>query len=408
MAVIEDNRIIFDGILRGDPRGALVCMHQLASIQRAYSLLLDFSSVTFADAVYMLPIASYAAYYRFNGIECRLVPPNLPSADKLFANTNWSQLIDPTHSSLRVRRIRNNLPALQFTDSDSHFNVVNKAMDILLETISVADRKQFKALEWSINEVTDNVINHAESPIGGIIQIQCNPVKNTVSFYVVDSGLGISKTLRDAKPEISSDPDALDRAIREGVTRNATTNQGNGLFGTFKCCEVSSGDFYIRANHASLAYNERGLRVRNDAVPFRGSFIGATINYGTPRLLERAFVFRGRIHEPANDYIDTHYEQQDEMLVFALAKESEGFGSREYGRRTRTKIDNLLVDRANRIMFDFTDVPLVSSSFADETFGKLFSDLGPVEFARRCSFQRVDATVQRLLDRSIMLRMKAN
>ena len=279
-------------------------------------------------------------------------------------------------------------------------------MDILMETLHFQERNQLKALEWAINEITDNVLNHSDSPIGGIVQIQSIPTKNRVSFYVVDAGLGIPFTLRRARPELTSDSQALDSAIREGVTRNPQTNQGNGLYGTFKCCEVSRGGMTIMSNHAILKYDSNGLRVATDKVPFRGSFIEATIDYSTESLLEKAFVFRGRVHEPGNDYIESHYDQVDEKIVFYLLAEVEGFGSRDFGRRARQKIDNVLVDKANSILFDFSGIPLISSSFADEVFAKLFAELGPLEFMRRCSFRSVDPTVKRLIDKAIEQRMK--
>jgi hypothetical protein len=334
------------------------------------------------------------------------VEPHDAVLRRLFVNTNWAHFIEPQKYSRNDRRRSNNLPALQFLDGDAQHNVVNKAMEILLETIKVGDRKQLKALEWALNEITDNVLNHAESSIGGLVQIQSFPARNRVSFYVADAGLGIPFTLRKSIPSITSDSDALDRAIREGVTRNSSTNQGNGLFGTFKCCEVSNGLFFILSNNAVLQYNENGLAVRTDRVPFRGSFISATINYSTDGLLEKALVFKGKPHEPANDYIDMHYEQIDDKIAFEVAKEVEGFGSREYGRRARLKIDNILVDKRNAITFDFTGVPLISSSFADEVFGKLFVEFGTMEFMRRCSFQSVDPTVMRLIDKAIAQRMK--
>jgi hypothetical protein len=101
------------------------------------------------------------------------------------------------------------------------------------------------------------------------------------------------------------------------------------------------------------------------------------------------------------------YQDLGEKLIFEVAKEVEGFGSREFGRRARAKIDNILVDKGAVIEFDFSDVPLVSSSFADEVFGKLFVDLGAMDFMRRCTFKAVDPTVRRLIDRAISQRMKA-
>ena len=115
--------------------------------------------------------------------------------------------------------------------------------------------------------------------------------------------------------------------------------------------------------------------MKADNVPFRGSFISATIDYSTERLLEKAFVFKGKVHEPANDYIDMHYSHVEDKILFEVEKEVEGFGETS-GRRARQKIDNILVDKKNAVVFDFSGIPLISSSFADEVFGKLFSELG--------------------------------
>jgi anti-anti-sigma regulatory factor len=404
----EGNKIIFEGNLRTETRLALVCIFQLTQKLGYLDVILDFSGVTYVDADLMLPLSSYAAYYRMNQIDFSLVEPVDPKLKRLFTNTNWAHFIDPQKYVRNEQRRSNNLPALQFLDGDAQHNVVNQAMDILMETIKVQERTQLKALEWALNEITDNVLNHAESPIGGLVQIQSFPSRNRVSFYVADAGLGIPFTLRRAIPSITSDADALDRAIREGVTRNSATNQGNGLFGTFKCCEESNGSLVILSNHAVLKYDGKGLSVKADNVPFRGSFISATIDYSTERLLEKAFVFKGKVHEPANDYIDMHYTQVEDKILFEVEKEVEGFGSREFGRRARQKIDNILIDKKNAILFDFSGIPLISSSFADEVFGKLFAELGAMEFMRRCSFQSVDATVRRLIDKAISQRMKAD
>lgn len=405
MISVSSNQVSIAGNTRGDARGAIVSLFQI--VQQGYQDIdLDFSGATFADADVMLPIVSYASYYRLNRIDFSLTLPADPKLGRLFVNTNWAHLIEPTKYPHNERRVGNNLPALQFKDSDAQFNVVDKAMDTLMGSIVVSNRKQLKALEWAINEVTDNVLNHAESAIGGILQIQTFPTQECVKFYVVDAGLGIPATLRKAMPTLNSDSIALDKAIREGVTRNKQTNQGNGLFGTFKCCEESGGAMYIRSNHATLDFKQSTLHVRNDAVPFRGALIAATIKYTSEGLLDRALVFGGKKHEPGNDYIDMHYSQINDKVIFQLAEEAEGFGSREFGKRVKTKIDNILLDNKSGILFDFGGVELISSSFADEVFGKLFVQIGALEFMRRFEFRSIEATVKRLVDRAIMQRAK--
>ena len=58
-----------------------------------------------------------------------------------------------------------------------------------------------------------------------------------------------------------------------------------------------------------------------------------------------------------------------------------------------------------RIVIDFSGIPLISSSFADEVLGKLFVEIGPVNFAQRFEFRNLDSTVKQLIDKAISQRV---
>jgi hypothetical protein len=47
------------------------------------------------------------------------------------------------------------------------------------------------------------------------------------------------------------------------------------------------------------------------------------------------------------------------------------------------------------------DVALISSSFADEVFGKLFAQLGPTTFMNRIKISGGNTVVRQLIDRAI-------
>jgi hypothetical protein len=189
------------------------------------------------------------------------------------------------------------------------------------------------------------------------------------------------------------------------VTKNSATNQGNGLYGTFKCSEVSGGAFEILSGTVSLKHESKTLRVVRNTIPYNGTFVLASINYGIERLLEKALVFRGKTHDIASDYVDRIYLNEGDELDFKVGSEINAFGSRESGRHARTKIENLMGNGRSAISFDFAEVPLISSSFADEVFGKLFSSLGPIRFGQLCRFKNIDGTCRALIDRAIMQRM---
>jgi hypothetical protein len=62
----EGNRIVFEGNLRAETRTALVCIFQLTQKLGYLDIILDFSQVKYIDADLMLPLSSYAVYYRKN------------------------------------------------------------------------------------------------------------------------------------------------------------------------------------------------------------------------------------------------------------------------------------------------------------------------------------------------------
>ena len=93
-------------------------------------------------------------------------------------------------------------------------------------------------------------------------------------------------------------------------------------------------------------------------------------------------------------------------MVLRLSEESTGFGSRPAGRQLRTKCMNLLQAEPKKpLLLDWTAVPLVSSSFADELVGKLFASLGPLAFSARVRNVGMEAMVRGLVDKAIMQRV---
>ena len=72
------------------------------------------------------------------------------------------------------------------------------------------------------------------------------------------------------------------------------------------------------------------------------------------------------------------------MIFNMKEKAAKSFGSRVGGQHVRIQIENLLRDR-DHIVLDFDGVGVISSSFADEVFGRLFVDMGFRAFTRRRS-----------------------
>ena len=402
----EANRLIFSGTTGEDILPVIAALHNLINKQGYSDIILDFARLDKINNSYMLPLVATARLYRKQKIEFTIALPVDIKCSNLVVNTNWAHLIAPESFDPMDEKNVQHLSAIQYLNGDEQFIAVNRCMDVILKSLKGLDRGRVKALEWSLNEITDNVLNHAESPIGGIVQVVTNAKLGWVDFYECDASVGIPKTLRQGRPELKDDASALRQAIEEGVTRNRSTNQGNGLYGTFKCCEVSGGSFNVLTGRVSLHFVPGSLNVTTNQIPLNGTFIHASIRYDIENLLERALIFKGRQHDPGNDYIERVYLISGESISFSVLNELDSFGTRVAGRLARTKIENLMDNKKRTIEFDFEGIHLISSSFADEVFGFIFAELGPIRFGNLCQFKNVDPTVQALIDRSIYQRMK--
>lgn len=194
----------------------------------------------------------------------------------------------------------------------------------------------------------------------------------------------------------------------KGANRRSALAAGiRKAYGSYQIAVKSGGNFSVHSGNATLFYSPTaGMHTRREIAPMPGTIVVCAIDYSHPLLLEEALNIGGRQYSPV-DMIELKYEVTGEGdILFSLAIESESFGSRTAGTPVRNKLKNLLgFLEGNRIVVDFSDVHLVSSSFADEVFGKLFVELGPLQFSAKLEFKNVDSTVRLLIDRAIMQRM---
>ena len=289
---------------------------------------------------------------------------------------------------------------MQFLNNAECDAVTDKIVNSVLRTVKLS-RQHIAALEWAISEIADNVLNHSRSPVGGFAIY--NKIRNTniVEITIADCGVGVSRTLN-----IKDEREAVEKAIQEGVTRNKSTNQGNGLFGSYRLACASNGIFILKSRHGNLYVTKQGeTHIQLEKIPFHGTIVVCQIDCDQPDLIERAFVFNGKSHTPSFDYVERIHEDLKDDITIKAFDICKTFGSRASGKEARLYIENMSRSlTGNSINIDFSDISVISSSFADEVFGKLFLDLGPMRFMRSIRVINAQSVVEGLIDRAIQLR----
>lgn len=382
-----------------DVRYAASAIFQAIQKRGYEDITIDFSQCDNVFERFVLPIVCLANYYRqeFN-VSFELKKPTSSKLNALFHNANWSHLIDPTNHEPTTFDGTQHVPAGQFFTPEDHYDAVDRVLDAVLGTLPDLSRDSLTALKWSLDEITDNVLQHADSKVGGFLQATTFTQSGCVEFVVADAGATIPRTL-----DYRSHKQAIERAIQEGVTRNKKTNRGNGLFGAYQIATLSGGSFEIVSGKGLLTAYGENVRFAEERIFFPGTVVASKIDCTQPDLLSRALRFEGKPHSPGFDYIEQIYEKEEgDDLVFQMSNETASLGSREAAKAVAVKLENLLkMNPESKITVDFSEVHIVSSSFADEVFGKLFKSMGPLAFMSRVEFQNVDKTVRALIDRSI-------
>lgn len=405
----SSNKIIVEGDYSdSNLHFLLATIHKAVEDSGYQDLILDFSKCSTAFPSSMLATCAQVMRKRTSGVDFKFILPENQKLARLFNNANWSYLLAPRMHSPSNFQGYTQVPATQYMNPEEQHSAVNRIVNAILGAIPDMERSSFAAFEWSINEITDNVLTHAESPIGGIVQVSTfQKNKKVVQYLVADAGKTIPKTLRNTHHDIGSDVYALESAIREGVTRDKTIGQGNGLFGSYQICSHCKGAFQVESGHAKLTYSDKwGLHIQNENIPYDGTLVIASIDFSRPDLLEEALQFRGQRYIPV-DYVETNYKADDsERLFFVMKNETKSFGSRPAGTPVRNRLRNLYkMNDAKKIFIDFEGIPIISSSFADEVFGKLFAEVGPLGFMQSFEFLNISQTVRQLIDKAIAQRI---
>ncbi|HYG40083.1 MAG TPA: DUF4325 domain-containing protein [Cytophagales bacterium] len=371
------------------------------------SLFLDFGEVRYAYPNGVLPIIASIEQLRQNGTRVNIRLPYHYDTRKLFHSVNWAHFLNPDKYRISEFQHDRHLVTRNFTNAIEQTNIVDDFMDVVLRSMTLP-RNIISGLEWSINEIMDNVLNHSNSEIGGFVQATTFPKEKTIAFAVVDSGKGILNSLREGIPTLRTDLQAIGEAVKAGVTRNPKFGQGNGLAGSLKITTLSGGSFEIMSGTGSVLIKQQNTvrKISRPSQRYFGTLVCGEVKVNDRFSISEALDFGQGEYTP-NDVIEMQYEMEDkDCLIIKMRNETTGFGTRFSGNQIRTKILNLInAEPTFPLVIDWEGVPVISSSFADELIGKLFLKLGAMTFSSRIRNTGMEQLIRSLLDKAVAQRL---
>lgn len=373
----------------------------------AKKIVVDFGRVERAYPSGMLPIICELDLLRDKGVEINVNLPRKTDVRTLFRSVNWAHYLAPEHFEKSGSIYDKHLVTRRYRTAEEQTKLVDDFMDLILRTMTLP-KDIISGLEWSINEITDNVLNHSNAKFGGLMQATAYPKENMIAFAVADAGRGILKSMQEGYPDLIYDLDAIGEAIKKGVTRNPKFGQGNGLAGSLKVATLSGGSFDITSGKGRLiVMQEETTRKPLKYSRFNGTIVCGQVKNSSSFSISEALDFDGTKKYIPLDIIDRNYElEEDDCFKLIMNDETTGFGSRRSGMQIRNKVENILNSNPHfPIIIDWSGIPVISSSFADEFIGKLFLQLGAMTFMARVKNRGMEDLINGLLDKAIAQRL---
>ena len=262
------------------------------------------------------------------------------------------------------------------------------------------------SLDWSLNEVMDNVIQHSETN-SGYIMGQIHRINKHIAFCIFDTGQGIYNSLKNSQHRPKHPIDALTLCIKEGVTRDKEIGQGNGMYGLSEIIRLNKGLLNITSNKASLQIYSNNIKtIKNlPTISFKNgcTSVDFQLDYQNKVSLEQVLKL-GSTTSYITFKADELMNEKGE-IDYLIKNKAQGFGTRKSGLKVRNEIINLFNETSQPINIDFKGVNLISSSFADELLGKLVVHFGFFGFNNVIRLKNMNQLVQAVAQRSVAQRM---
>lgn len=281
-------------------------------------------------------------------------------------------------------------------DSHSLNDVYQQVMQTLTSHFEI-EVSILQALSYCFYEILDNVHIHSGKPLGTAIT-HYDASEDVLRILVADDGMGIRQSLAgNEKFHNITEADAIRMCIEDSVTDGK--GMGFGLYATSRLMKDVGLQFILHSGNHKLIHKGDSAEVIENGY-WQGTIVYMEIT--TSKEIDPNDVVDHRTDADAQ-YNETFVETEELEELWKNGKSTgeiffsqfaTDFGTREMGAKIREQLRPLLVD-GNCIALDFTDVNVVSNSFADECIAKLLIEMPLEELKQRITFRGLNPMAER-------------
>lgn len=234
-------------------------------------LLFDFSDSGFLGPMAVVSLCLLRRVAAMQSYKLSLIKPKLERLDHYCSYSGLSREYelgegpDPRHPRNVTRPVR---VFQEHVPQDE----ISAVVELVKSKMHLSDTGETD-LKLTLYEVARNVLDHAKSPIGGLISARAYSEKREVRFAVADAGIGFRRTLQQRVP-VSDDRDALRKVFQEKLSgRSQPHNMGQGLQHLHQVVSLTKGSLVVYSGGAFLERLDGKDRFSSAAVPFPGTIV---------------------------------------------------------------------------------------------------------------------------------------
>lgn len=214
---------------------------------------------------------------------------------------------------------------------------------------------------YAFSEMLNNAIDHSQSKK---IQITVENKKDSVSFIVMDFGIGVFQNIMDKRPDLRNPEEIIQELLKGKLTTDPEHHTGEGIFFTSKICD-------------SFILNSKGYQLKDDKeTGDYGAFRIADVKKGTTVFCE---ISKSR-KDSLNAIFTRYYTDSQELdfdkteVKIKLYTIGRACISRSQARRVLSGLEKF-----KKVILDFGNVGTVGQAFVDEVFRRFAGQYPGVE-----------------------------
>lgn len=277
---------------------------------------------------------------------------------------------------------------------EDHYEIMKGIADSLRRAAPM-ESGVILGLELALNEVTDNILQHAFSAsesekMLGFVMVQYHIKEHHVAVAVFDSGQGIESSLAQGGHKFVNAEKALHYALQKGVTDGK--GAGNKPWMMRNIISASAGSFELTSNGTKYSLRHKAVddtpepKLSTVRTPKEGTtLVDFQLRTDHPIQLEKAL----DSYSPVNLWLENRLDDQLQNASLLIREESRGCASRYEAKAFANIVCNALKECSGKCYIDFAGIEIVSASYADQLLVSLISELSFIGFLSRIALTNI-------------------